>query len=61
MIEAFLLDDTNEQTSDMIEKPQSISLDLDIVVNMLLNSFDKQLNFSVENGSIHICLPSSFV
>jgi hypothetical protein len=61
MIEAFLLDDTNEQTSNMIEKPQSIYPNPDITVNMLLNSFDKQLNFGVENGSIHICLPSSFV
>jgi hypothetical protein len=30
MLEAFLLDDTNEQTSDMIEEPQSVSPNLDI-------------------------------
>jgi len=30
MLEAFLLDDTNEQTADMIEEPQSVSPNPDI-------------------------------
>jgi hypothetical protein len=30
MLEAFLLDDTNEQTADMIEEPQLVSPNQDI-------------------------------
>jgi hypothetical protein len=42
----------NEQTPDMIEELQSFIPIWTLQVNMPLNSFDKQLNFNVENESI---------